>query len=408
MSDTWQYKPIGPRIEELNKSDLPAGMADEQGEFPFYCSSSRVRRIDQAIASGPAILMGTGGVATVHHGKGLFSYSTDTWAFKVSDVDTNVEFLYRQIEHLLPRIDYFAFGGSGLRHLDKAYIKSLELSVPSIKFQKKAADIVNSIENSILEGEGLVSKLRAIKVGMLCDLLERGIGPDGGVRPSAVESPGLYKESPLGRIPKEWEVKPLLELLCSSEVSMRSGPFGSELLKRELVEEGVPLLGIDNVHVEKFVSKFNRFVSQEKYSELERYAVRPSDLMITIMGTVGRCCLVPDDIGEALSSKHTWTVSIDKELYSPYLAMLQINYSPWVLKHFSRDQQGGTMAAIRSETLKSTLFPVPGRYEQTLIEGRLRGVSELISLEMERIQKQCSEKHALMNGLFVGCARDFH
>ena len=73
---------------------------------------------------------------------------------------------------------------------------------------------------------------------------------------------------------------------------MRSGPFGSALLKHELVEAGIPLLGIDNVHVERFEATFSRFVTPQKFRELERYAVRPRDLMITIMGTVGRCCLV--------------------------------------------------------------------------------------------------------------------
>jgi type I restriction enzyme S subunit len=41
---------------------------------------------------------------------------------------------------------------------------------------------------------------------------------------------------------------------------MRSGPFGSALLKSELAENGSPLLGIDNVFVERFVTNFSRFV----------------------------------------------------------------------------------------------------------------------------------------------------
>ncbi len=83
--------------------------------------------------------------------------------------------------------------------------------------------------------------------------------------------------------------------------------------------------------------------------------------MITIMGTVGRCCLVPTNIGKALSSKHVWTLTFDKSLYSPYLACLQFNYAPWVLTHLKRDEQGGIMSAIRSETLSSLLLPVPPR-----------------------------------------------
>ena len=38
------------------------------------------------------------------------------------------------------------------------------------------------------------------------DLFTRGVTPDGKLRPTRAEAPQLYKESPLGWIPKEWEV----------------------------------------------------------------------------------------------------------------------------------------------------------------------------------------------------------
>jgi type I restriction enzyme S subunit len=76
---------------------------------------------------------------------------------------------------------------------------------------------------------------------------------------------------------------------------MPSGPFGSSLLKQELNASGIPLLGIDNVHVEGFVDKCSRYVDYDKFQELKQYRVRPADIMITIMGTVGRCCVGPDD-----------------------------------------------------------------------------------------------------------------
>src|SRR5262245_55107702 len=132
MSNAWPFKPLGPRISELPKSSLPAGLADDCGAFPFFCSSSTIKRIDRGIASTPSILMGTGGVASVHLGTGTFSYSTDTWAFTVSDPSTDLMFVYRQLEHRLPQIDYAGFGGSGLRHLQKNYVRNLALSVPPL------------------------------------------------------------------------------------------------------------------------------------------------------------------------------------------------------------------------------------------------------------------------------------
>ena len=186
---------------------------------------------------------------------------------------------------------------------------------------------------------------------------------------------------------------------------MRSGPFGSALLKHELVEHGVPLLGIDNVHVERFHAEFTRFVTEKKFNELARYAVRADDLMITIMGTVGRCCLVPEGVGRALSSKHTWTITLDRAAYSPLLAMLQINYSEWISRQFAKDEQGGVMSAIRSETLRGLELPTPPIKEQLAIEARMRAISVRIDAESASLKKLRLKKSGLMDDLLTGRVR---
>ena len=176
------------------------------------------------------------------------------------------------------------------------------------------------------------------RIGLMCEQL----------------TPGMSMSPPPG-----WQVSSIEELLGHANPAMRSGPFGSALLASELVDEGVPLLGIDNVQPERFIANYDRFVTPSKAHELRRYQVFPRDLMITVMGTVGRCCIVPEVIGNALSSKHVVTVTLDPERYLPELACLQVNSSPWALGHFGRDAQGGIMSAIRSETLCSLQLPTP-------------------------------------------------
>ncbi len=293
--------------------------------------------------------------------------------------------------------------GSTMKHIKRGELREFFVSLPvNAGEQRKLAQILDTLDTAIHETETIIAKLKTVKQGLLHDLLTRGIDANGELRPPQTEAPHLYKKSLLGWIPKEWDVKRLVELLADVDPAMRSGPFGSALLKQEFVEVGVPLLGIDNVQTERFVASFTRFVTPRKFAELVRYAVRPNDLIITIMGTVGRCCLVPEDIGNALSSKHTWTISLNQDAYSPYLAMLQVNYSPWAVAHFASDQQGGTMAAIRSETLRSTLLPAPPREEQYLIEKRLRTLGRRIELEVDSLAKRYSEKAGLMDDLLTG------
>ena len=262
--------------------------------------------------------------------------------------------------------------------------------------------VLSTVDRAIEETEALIAKQQRIKTGLMQDLLTRGIDEHGNLRS---EQTHKFKDSPLGRIPVEWEVRDLQSLLANVSPPMRSGPFGSALLKEELVESGVPLLGIDNVLPERFVPDFRRFVSPKKAVQLHRYRVRPRDLMITIMGTVGRCCVVPEDIGEALSSKHVWTLSLNQDLYSPFLACLQINHSPWVHDHFARDEQGGIMASIRSETLRKTQLPTPPPPEMLRIEQVLRASADDLRQIENMMGKLASVKTGLMQDLLTGNRR---
>ncbi|MGE6824758.1 restriction endonuclease subunit S [Pseudomonas soli] len=296
-------------------------------------------------------------------------------------------------------------GSAGQQRVPRQFFDEFLVRDFSQGEQRAIAQVLDTLDTTIRETEALIDKFKSVKQGLLHDLLTRGIDANGQLRPALKDVPQLYKETSLGWVPREWEVAQLANLLADFDPAMRSGPFGSALLKEELVEVGLPLLGIDNVHTERFIAEFKRCVTPEKFQQLSRYAVRPADLMITIMGTVGRCCLVPDDLGLALSSKHTWTISLDQNRYSPFLAMLQVNYSPWVAQHFVRDQQGGTMMAIRSDTLRSLQLPVPPRDEQDAIETRLREVGNCIDAETAALEKMKLEKSGLMDDLLTGRVR---
>jgi type I restriction enzyme, S subunit len=311
------------------------------------------------------------------------------------------EYLYHGLQQwdLLQGVDQAIKGAT----LNKEKLKKIEFDFPQDPSeQKRIGQILSTVDQAIEQTEALIAKHQRIKTGSMLDLLTRGIDEHGNLRS---EKTHKFKNSALGKIPVEWEVKRIADFLADVDPPMRSGPFGSALLKDELVESGVPLLGIDNVFAEQFVNSYTRFVHPRKAETLRRYRVRPRDLMITIMGTVGRCCVVPDDIGTALSSKHTWTISLNQRVYSPYLACLQINYAPWVLSHFAKDEQGGIMSAIKSDTLRSTLLPVPPFKEMITIEEILKAISAEIKLESALLHKLNSLKTALMQDLLTGKKR---
>jgi len=277
-----------------------------------------------------------------------------------------------------------------------------KVSVPSLARQKKIARILQTIDQTIAKTEALIEKYQQIKAGLMHDLFTRGIGADGQLRSSREQAPELYQQTPVGWIPKEWGCEFLEDLLAPVSNNLRSGPFGSALLKSELVEDGIPFLGIDNIHVERFDASFRRFVSERKYRELIKYAVRPKDIVITIMGTVGRSAVVPEHTDRALSSKHLWTMTFDQNLVIPELVCWQLNYAPWVKAWFRRETQGGIMDAIQSKTLRTLRLPLPSPDEQLLIFERYNVITSKIEAESRELAKLNKQKSGLMHDLLTG------
>lgn len=296
--------------------------------------------------------------------------------------------------------------GTTVLMLDMPAIKRITIRAPKNKTeQNRIVEILSMLGKAIEKTETLIAKYQQIKAGLMHDLFTRGVTADGKLRTPREQAPELYQETPIGWIPKEWGCEPLEELLAAVGNSLRSGPFGSALLKSELVENGIPFLGIDNIHTEHFEATFRRFVSQNKFLTLNRYAVRPRDVAITIMGTVGRCCVLPEDIGDALSSKHLWTITFDQSQVIPELVCWQLNYAPWVLSWFKRRAQGAVMDAIQSSTLKTLTLPVPPMPEQQEIFKKYASCNSKIESEQGNLRKLKMEKVGLMHDLLTGKVR---
>ena len=97
---------------------------------------------------------------------------------------------------------------------------------PPTKEQHRIAEILDTIDDAIQKTEALISKLKAMKQGLLHDLLTRGLDKNGKLRDPKAH-PEQFKDSLLGRIPKEWEPLRLLDLVSipNGQVDPKQKPY---------------------------------------------------------------------------------------------------------------------------------------------------------------------------------------
>ena len=200
-----------------------------------------------------------------------------------------------------------------------------------------------------------------------------------------------YKDSGvswLGDIPAYWEVYPLRRRLFRKAGSIRIGPFGSALKLEFMVNEGFKVYSQEHVIAKDF-SRGSKYVGTAKFTELAAYEIWPRDLVITMMGSSGRCAVVPDGIDTGIMDSHLLRIRLpDAELDPSFLALL-IDQADYISHQVRAAGKGAIMHGLNSSIIKSIFIAVPPSAEQLRILG-------FIGSETARIDRLVDRKERLI------------
>lgn len=176
---------------------------------------------------------------------------------------------------------------------------------------------------------------------------------------------------------------------------IRMGPFGSQLTISELVTEGILVLGIEHVISKTFNDTGLKFITECKFQELKGFEVKPGDVLITMMGTIGRTAVVPVGIAKSIIGSHLLKMRLRKGIYPEYIAWVLSHRSP-VYKQIHLESQGAIMQGLNTGIIKKLFFPLPTPFDdQVVIVNELERKMADVEKTRQAVNRQFEAVEAL-------------
>ncbi|MEM7183647.1 MAG: restriction endonuclease subunit S, partial [Spirochaetota bacterium] len=312
----------------------------------------------------------------------------------VAKDDIDKYFLKSLIEFQIPEITKSSHG-STMQHITRKELYTFSVIVPTSKTeQTKIAEVLSTVDKAIEDTEKLIAKQQRLKTGLMQDLLTCGIDAKGNIRSEATHE---FKDSPLGRIPIEWEVVHIGSIL---KTSPKNGYSPNESNSWE----GVYVLGLGCLTHDgfrptqlKFAPKLEGFMEKALLSTGDFLISRSNTQnlvgLVGIYEDIGIPCLYPDLMVRLSFSEEVINEFMELSFSSHYLR-----------KQIQRDATGtsGSMKKINSTKIKNFLFIQPPKTEQVKILSKINKFNLLMENHNAELNKLKSLKAALMRDLLSG------
>ena len=288
-----------------------------------------------------------------------------------------------------------AIGSTRVR-INLSVLKTVGCLAPDLPVQKKITRVLDTIDTAIHKTEVIIAKLKAIKQGLLHDLLTRGVDANGELRPSHAEAPHLYQDSPLGWIPKEWE-----QTNFGARVGLLGG-YGFPERFQSHAEGEMPFFKVSDqssLGNERELRFANHYVSRDR---ARKQGWRPLPKDGVAFAKVGaalllnrRRILAQDSL---VDNNMMVAIAVDS---------LSSRWLYWFLQtvDFGLFVQPGALPSINQGQLSALSVAFPDVEEQDAIAARLDQIDMKAETEQGELRKLVKLKTGLMDDLLTGRVR---
>ncbi|EJC6779074.1 restriction endonuclease subunit S [Vibrio parahaemolyticus] len=282
------------------------------------------------------------------------------------------------------------------KNLGMNTIDNLDMPLPS----EHEADVITNfldhetakIDTLIEKQQQLIKLLKEKRQAVISHAVTKGLNPQAPMKNSGVEW--------LGEVPEHWDVVPLKYLVDEKA----AGPYGASLTKSMYTTSGIKVYGQQQVISNDFTVG-DYFISDEKYKEMTRYTVFPDDVLISVMGTVGKVAVVPKSAEFGIINPRLVRYKFSSKKVLPRFVqalIMSLRYQ----NRLSEASQGSTMEGLNMGILGDLPLTFPSLEEQAqlldFIDEKVTKYSSAINKAQEFVKLSSERRTALISAAVTG------
>ncbi|MEM3887068.1 MAG: restriction endonuclease subunit S, partial [Thermoplasmata archaeon] len=267
--------------------------------------------------------------------------------------------------------------------ITQSFLNSINLPLPPLPEQKAIAKVLSTVDEAIQKCNELIAKTERLKQGLMRELLTKGIGHKE------------FKDTEIGRIPKEWEVVKLEEAVKINRESIDPTRFPDDEFLYVDIESVENNTGV--------ICDAKKIRGKEAPLRARRVLHYNDVIMSTVRPYLKAFAIIPKELDNQICSTGFAVLSCGEEVVPRYL--LYTIFSDMVINQCTRMMVGGQYPALNESQVAEIKVPLPPLLEQQKIAEILSTIDKKLELERKRKEKLERIKKGLMNDLLTGKRR---
>lgn len=168
-----------------------------------------------------------------------------------------------------------------------------------------------------------------------------------------------YKKNEVNNMISNYSYKNTKIKYLLDKLNIKTGPFGSTLTGKTIDYSDYCVYSQANLISNDF-TKTKNYISKEVYDTLISYYAYPNDILLSMMGTIGKCKIIPNGIKKGIIDSHIIKISLNEKIINPkyFEIIYDKDSSNIVFNQLLYESKGSIMDGLNTTIVKNLKIPL--------------------------------------------------